>query len=340
MPLAVLAIGGHALSQAHEQGTIEQQFANSRVICSIIAQLMQEGWQIVLTHGNGPQVGNCLLRVESAAPQVYRLPLDIIDADTQGGMGYMLQQVLGNRLRQLGIDSGVVALVTQVVVLADDPAFRAPSKPIGPFMNEEEMRQRVAQLGWQVVLEANRGYRRVVPSPQPQRIVEIEAVRAMIAAGITPIAAGGGGVPVIEARDAAPGAPSHSLPHYVGVPAVIDKDRASALLAHQLGAEVLVICTGVANVTTGFASASPTALAEVGMEELGAHLRAGEFPPGSMGPKVEAVIDFLGWGAQVEPDVGIDRRAIITDAEHLVQALRGEAGTIVRRLDTPPGARA
>ncbi len=316
--LAVLAIGGNALAQAHQQGNIEEQFDNARRTCTVIAQLVEQGWDLVLTHGNGPQVGNSLLRVERAAPEVYRLPLDIIDADTQGGIGYMLQQVLGNQLRLRGIVRTVVALVTQVSVAAEDPAFQNPTKPIGPFMTATEAEHAKTTLNWNTVEDSGRGHRRVVPSPTPIRIVEIEAIRAMVAAGLIPIAVGGGGVPVVEEADG----------RLFGAHAVIDKDRASALLALEVNADLLIILTGVPNVAIGYGTPEEQALTNVSPKELRQHLLNDAFPPGSMGPKIEAVLSFVDSPEPQAPE----RLAIITDQDNLLAAVAGTAGTRVHTM--------
>jgi carbamate kinase len=312
MPLAVIAIGGNSLTQANQVGTIVEQFANAQHTCEQVARLIERGWSLVLTHGNGPQVGNVLERVELAAGQVYRLPLDVCDADTEGGIGYMLQQVLGNELRARGIDRTVVTLITQTQVDAADPAFQRPDKPIGPFFAEAEARHKQGTLGWTMHEDAGRGWRRVVPSPRPLRILEVEAVRRCVAAGLIPIAVGGGGIPVVERS---PGA-------FAGIEAVIDKDRTAALLARSILADVLLISTAVPAVQLGYRTAQARELGEVDRDTLRAHLAAGEFAAGSMQPKVEAALEFAG----ARPGT----LAVITDPEHLVEGIDGRAGTRVR----------
>ena len=312
MPLAVVAIGGNALARADQKGSVEEQYANAAETCRRLVDRITGGWDLVLTHGNGPQVGRLLQQMERELDPAYRLPLDIVDADTQGGMGYMLQQVLGNELRARGVDRHAVTIITQVVVDAGDPAFAAPDKPIGPFFDEAEAHERMREHGWVMREDSGRGWRRLVASPLPLRVVEIDAVRACWKAGAVPIAAGGGGVPVVEVQ---PG-------RYAGVGAVIDKDRASALLARELGAELLVITTGVEAVAVGFGTPAQRPLREVDAAELRGYLRAGEFPAGSMAPKVEAALAFA------ESQAG--RTAVITDAAHLAEAWSGAAGTIVR----------
>lgn len=309
MNLAVVAVGGNALTQSNQVGTIPEQFANAASTCSHLAKLIANGVKMVVTHGNGPQVGNVLRRVELSRDQVYPLPLDVCDADTQGGIGYMLQQVLGNELRRLSQPHTVVTLVTQVLVDANDPGFANPTKPIGTFYKHDDAMLRIKELGWQMKEDAGRGYRRVVASPKPLEVIELEAVRRCLEAGLVPIAVGGGGIPVVRQ--------GHEL-H--GIEAVVDKDRASALLASALGADLLVISTGVPEVQVHFGKPDKRDLHEVSAAELLAHYEAGEFPAGSMGPKVEAALDFLSKGG---------KRVIITDPDHLEAALQNEAGTHV-----------
>lgn len=310
MQLAVVAVGGNALAQSNQVGTIPEQFENATIMCKHLARLISSGVQIVLTHGNGPQVGNVLRRVELSRDQVYPLPLDVCDADTQGGIGYMLQQVLGNELRRVGVTRTVVTLVTQVLVDEKDTAFQNPTKPIGSFMTRDDAEKRQREQGWQVKEDSGRGYRRVVPSPKPLEVIEITAVRKCIEAGLVPIAVGGGGIPVVKQNG-----------ELHGVEAVIDKDRASALLASELGADLLIISTGVSEVQVRFGKPDARVLREVTRDELRKHYEAGEFPAGSMGPKVEATLDFLARGG---------KKVIITDPVHLEAALQNEAGTHVR----------
>jgi carbamate kinase len=263
-----------------------------------------------VTHGNGPQVGNVLLRSDLAAHLLPRLPLDTCVADTQGGMGFMLQQCLDNAFCQVGVRRPTVTVVTRTVVQFDDPAFRRPSKPIGNFYEEAQARRRMAADGWVMEEDAGRGWRRVVPSPEPREIVEERAIRALLDTGAIVIAAGGGGVPVVRQADGS----------LLGVEAVVDKDLASALLAANLGAEVLLILTGVEHVALDFGRPTRRDLHEVTATELAGHAAAGQFAPGSMLPKVQAAMRFLALGG---------RRAVITTAELSEKALAGETGTQV-----------
>ncbi len=309
MTLAVVAVGGNALTQANQVGTIEEQYANATATCRALAKLIHSGLRPVITHGNGPQVGNVLRRVELSRHQVYPLPLDVCDADTQGGIGYMLQQVLGNELQRIGLKRTVVTLITQVLVRADDPGFSKPDKPVGPFYNKEDAEARMAE-GWQMREDAGRGFRRVVPSPQPRRIIELDAILSCVENGLVTIAVGGGGIPVVELDGT-----------LLGVEAVVDKDRASSLLARSMGAELFIITTGVSEVQVHFGTPQARTLRRVSRDEIRAYLEAGEFPPGSMGPKIEAALAFLDSGRG---------RVIITSAPQLEEAIAGRAGTHIR----------
>ena len=306
-PIAVIAIGGNSLSRENERGTFEEQQAHAKETCEGIGAVLQKGYRVVVTHGNGPQVGEALLRSERAngagAPQ----HLDVCGAETEGAMGYLLQQTLDNTLYEKGMPQKVVSLITQVIVDADDPAFLRPDKPIGPFYQREEAEQRRDQFGWKVVEDAGRGWRRVVASPHPRRIYEIEAIRACLDAGFVVIAAGGGGIPVVRRAG-----------QLTGSEAVIDKDRCSALLATELGAELLLFSTGVTHVYLHFGKENEKPLFHLSWEEARAYLKQGEFAAGSMGPKVEAALRFLEFGG---------RRAIITAPEYLAAAVGSAAGT-------------
>ncbi|HEX7578736.1 MAG TPA: carbamate kinase, partial [Thermoanaerobaculia bacterium] len=269
-------------------------------------------WETVITHGNGPQVGFILRRSELARAELHEVPLDFCDADSQGAIGYMFQQALGNEFRRVGIAREVVSVVTQTVVAADDPAFQNPAKPIGSFMDEDTARERAAKNGWVVVEDSGRGWRRVVASPMPRRIVETEAIRALLAAGIVVIAVGGGGIPVVEL-------PNGNLR---GVEAVIDKDFGSALLASALGADLFVISTSVEKVALNWGRKDQTWVDRMTLDEARARLSEGHFAKGSMGPKIEAIIRFLEAGG---------REAIVTNPENIEQALAGRTGTRIVR---------
>jgi carbamate kinase len=304
---AVIAIGGNSLIRAGEKGSIPEQIANARRISKAIVSLMKTGMHLVITHGNGPQVGAQLLRSERAAGQVYEQGLDVCVAATQGEIGYILQQSLQLELRLAGIHQPVTTVVTQVVVRADDPGFQKPTKPIGPFYSSSAAEEKARLFGWQMVEDASRGYRRVVASPAPVEIIEVEVIRSILDRGILVIAAGGGGIPVVREDGL-----------FRGVDAVIDKDRASVLLAMELAVDLLVFSTDADHVYLQFKQPGQRALKRVCLDELRTYYEAGEFPPGSMGPKVEAAMRFLQAGG---------KEAIITSLDHLADAVIGDAGT-------------
>ncbi len=304
---AVIAVGGNSLIRAGEKGDIAEQVANTRRTARAIVQLIRDGLHIVVTHGNGPQVGAALLRSERASDQVYAQPLDVCDAATQGEIGYLLQQSLFNEMTEAGLRHPVVTLLTQVVVSEDDPAMQHPTKPIGPFYSRADAEERAAHFGWRIVEDASRGYRRVVPSPAPLEIVEEECIRTMMAQGALVIALGGGGIPVVR-KDGG----------LVGIEAVIDKDRASALLACRLKADYFIISTDADRVYRDYRKPTQRPLDFVTAEEIQRDYRAGQFPPGNMGPKIESALRFLRSGG---------REVIITSYEYLPDAIHGKAGT-------------
>lgn len=311
---AVVAIGGNALIADGQRGTIAEQFENAHHAARQVAALAADGWRMVVTHGNGPQVGFILLRSEmvSAQPFVPRLSLDMSVADSQGGIGYIVGNSLLAEMARCGLRDNVACVLTQTVVDPDDPAFTHPSKPIGSAFPADEAERRRADHGWTMVEDAGRGYRRVVASPKPVRIIETAAIRTLLEAGFLVIAAGGGGIPVVEEE---PGV-------YRGVEAVIDKDLASALLAASLGVPLLVISTGVERVAVRFRQPDQRSLDRVTLSEIRGYLAAGEFPEGSMGPKIRAAIQFLEQGGE---------EVIITSLERLEAAVVGEAGTHIVR---------
>jgi carbamate kinase len=306
-PVAVVAIGGNSLAPRGERGTFAEQRRHARLAGEAIAAVLGAGHRVVVTHGNGPQVGNLLLRAEKAQSELPVEPLDACVAETQGGIGYLLVQAIENALNARKLPGGVVAMITQVVVDPADPAFVLPTKPVGPFFTEAEARQREQSLGWQVGEDAGRGWRRRVASPWPVEIVELDAIRVGLDSGATVVAAGGGGIPVMRGGAG-----------LAGVEAVIDKDRVSAQLAEALGAELLLFLTDVDGVAWHFGQVDERWLDRVEWEEAKKYLEQGEFPAGSMGPKIEAALDFLDAGG---------RRAIITSAGKAAAALGGRAGT-------------
>lgn len=309
--LALIAIGGNSIIKAGQRGTVEEQFANVEETCRSIVQLVLRGYRVIITHGNGPQVGAQLLRSELAASQVYTHPLDMCVADTQGSMGYMIQNSLQRALDDKDRNDEVGTVVTQVVVDENDPAFENPTKPIGPFYTEEEAREKSERFGWKMVEDAARGYRRVVPSPVPLEIVEARMIRAAVENDIIVIAVGGGGVPVVRRND-----------RLYGIEAVIDKDRASSILAQSLNADLFIISTDAEKVCLNFKKPNQKPLDRLTVSEARKYLHEGHFPPGNMGPKIEAVISYIEAGGE---------HAIITSPEHLGRAVDGETGTHIMR---------
>ena len=307
---AVIAVGGNALILDGQRGTIAEQFENARDTACHIAALVADGWRVVLTHGNGPQVGFILLRSELVAEEapVPRLTLDMAVADSVGGVGYIITNSLVNELGRVGLADRVVCVMTQTVVDPDDPAFQRPTKPIGPAYSAAEAERLQREEGWTMVEDAGRGYRRVVASPRPQRIVEVGAIRALLAAGYVVVACGGGGIPVVETE---PGV-------YRGVEAVVDKDFASSLLAASLGVQTFVISTGVEKVAVRYRQPDQRFLDRMTVSEAQQYLEAGEFPEGSMGPKIRAALQMLAGGG---------KEVIITSPPHLEEAMAGRTGT-------------
>ncbi len=309
---AVIAIGGNSLILDKDHQSVEDQYQAAKETCHHIADMIEQGWDVAIGHGNGPQVGFILRRSEIAAKVagMHEVPLDACGADTQGALGYALQQNLYNEFRRRGIDKHAATVVTQVRVDLDDPAFSNPTKPIGGFMEEAEARDRAARDGWSVVEDAGRGWRRVVASPMPREIVELEAVEMLLNAGIITITVGGGGIPVAltEAGDLA------------GVAAVIDKDYASSLLAQSIHADLFLISTAVEQVYVNFRKPDQRAIDRMTLSEAKQYLAEGQFGKGSMAPKIESIIRYLEAGG---------KQAIITDPPHIAAALRGVTGTWV-----------
>lgn len=306
--LAVVAIGGNSLIENPKDPGIARQWEAVRKTCNHIADMLADNWHVVVTHGNGPQVGYILRRGEIAAKQgIHDVPLDLVVADTQGSIGYMLGQSLDNALRRRGMNRTCATVITQVRVDADDPAFQNPTKPIGSFMTEEEARKFEAE-GWNVMEDSGRGWRRVVASPIPRAIQEINAIQALMLSGYVVIASGGGGIPVVR----------NEVGSLRGVFAVIDKDRTASLLAQTLRADLLIISTGVEKVYVNFNKPEQKALDELTLQEAREYMAQGHFGVGSMLPKIEAAIDFVQNGGP---------KAIITNPENLSKALKGEAGT-------------
>jgi carbamate kinase len=305
--LATIAIGGNSLITNPKQPDVSSQWDAVRETCEHVADMIAGGWNVIVTHGNGPQVGYILRRSELAAHEVHTVPLDIIVADTQGAIGYMLQQSLDNALRRRGINRTILTVVTQTRVDPNDPAFTKPNKPIGGFMTEAEARRYEAE-GWTVVEDSGRGWRRVVASPKPVAIQEINAIRALIMGDYVVVAVGGGGIPVV--RDEAG--------ELRGTYAVIDKDRASSLIAQSMRADLFIISTAVERVALHYNKPEQRFLDQMTLAEARQYMAEGHFAPGSMLPKIEAAIDFVQMGGPM---------ALITDPPNLARALAGETGT-------------
>ena len=305
----VIALGGNAINRAGEQGTITEQFNNTRKALDGIIDVIKSGNDVILTHGNGPQVGNSLVRVEAGFEKKIPLrPLGVLVADTEGGIGYMIEQSLLNRLTQEGIERDVVTLLSQVVVDENDPKMKDPSKPVGQFYSEEEAKELETSRNWVMKSDSGRGWRRVVPSPLPQKIVESRVIKQLVNNHTIVITCGGGGIPVYYTKDGL----------LEGVDGVIDKDFASALLANEINAETLVIATGVEKVAINFGTENQEDLETITLEECEKHINDNQFAPGSMLPKIEAAISFIKNGG---------KEVIITLPETISEAIDGKKGT-------------
>jgi len=308
--LIVVAFGGNAVYPPTIKGLAEEQLEIMDAACELLVPVFRAGYRAVLTHGNGPVVGNILFRMALTSKHLVPMPMDVCVAHSQGGIGYMLQQSLANVLARHGIRASVSSIVTEVEVDPNDPAFTHPTKPVGRFFSEADAQRIAAETGWDFVEDSGRGWRRVVPSPMPLAILETPAINALLAAGVIPIAAGGGGIPVVRA----PGG------GYRGVAAVVDKDLTSGLLAADVGAGQLVMLTGVERVALDFGKPTQRSIERLTVAEARKHLADGQFPPGSMGPKIAAALGFIERGGP---------RAVITSLDKLDLALDGRAGTAI-----------
>ncbi len=305
---AVVALGGNAITRPDKEDTIANQFANTRQSLHGIVELIREGYKLVITHGNGPQVGNALLRIELARGKAPILPLGVLVADTEGGMGYMIEQSLQNRLRAEKIDRPVATLITQMIVDENDPAVNNPTKFIGQFYTEEQAREFEKSRGWTMKKDADRGWRRVVPSPTPLKVVEAVTLEKLVNGGTIVIAGGGGGIPVYIDQKG----------NLEGMDAVIDKDLASAVIGTEIGADILSILTSVDKVAINFHKPNQKLIDKMTVSEAKKHLADGQFPPGSMGPKIKAAIQFIENGGKL---------VTISDVKDAQPAIQGKAGT-------------
>lgn len=306
--VAVVAVGGNALIVDKTKKSIPDQFDAIKETMGHIAGMIEDGWDVIITHGNGPQVGFIMRRSELAMHELHPIPMDYAGADTQGAIGYMGQKALHNEFKKRGIKKQAVTVVTQVEVSPDDPAFEKPTKPVGSFLDEATAKERMETMGQTFVEDAGRGWRQVVPSPKPLNIVEVDAIKELVDAGFSVIAVGGGGIPVVEKEDG----------DLRGVEAVIDKDFASGLLANNINADLLIISTAVEKVSLNFGKENEQWIDEMTVAEAEKYIEEGHFAPGSMLPKVQAIVKFLKEGG---------KKALITDPPNIQRALNGETGT-------------
>lgn len=307
MKTAVVAIGGNAIIKEGQKGTITEQFENVMSSVDAIIDLIEEGYEVVLTHGNGPHVGNSLIKGDASKNQVPDYPMDAYGAETQGLLGYIIKQSFTNRLKERGLNKNVAAIVTQVLVDENDPGFNHPTKPVGPFFTKEEADTLEREKAYVMVEDSGRGYRRVVASPKPIEIMEKDMIKLLSRENYIVIAAGGGGIPVIQKNN-----------QLIGVEAVIDKDYASALLAKEIEADLLVILTGVAQVAINFGKDNQESLSQMTYKEAEKHMSDGQFPKGSMGPKIDAAMEYVKSGRG---------EALITSIDQLKEAVQGQTGT-------------
>ncbi|MGQ9800386.1 MAG: carbamate kinase [Candidatus Saccharicenans sp.] len=306
--IALIAFGGNAILPEDQKGLQEEQMRNSQKAAELMVQIIKKGYELIVVHGNGPQVGNLLIQMEEAANKIPPFSLDVCDAMTEGSMGFMLEKAIVNELRKNSIDKDVATVITQVVVDREDPAFQKPTKPVGPFYPKFRAQQLARQKKWTMVEDAGRGYRKVVPSPRPIDVVPKWIIRDLVLSGRVVIAAGGGGIPVIL----------NNRGLYEGVEAVIDKDYAASLLAREVGADLFIILTGIPRVYYNFGRPDQKPLPVITVAEARKYLEEGQFPPGSMGPKIRAAIEYIEAGG---------REVLITSANHLKAALINRSGT-------------
>ncbi|MCX6575958.1 MAG: carbamate kinase [Candidatus Aminicenantes bacterium] len=306
--LALIAFGGNALLTENQRGIQEEQMKNAEKAAQLMAHIVRKGYELIIVHGNGPQVGNLLIQMEEAVTKVPPYSLDLCDAMTEGSMGFMLERAITNELRRHSIDKEVITLVTQVVVDRNDPAFDSPTKPVGPFYTRYRAQQLAREKKWTVVEDAGRGYRKVVPSPKPIDVVPKWIIRDLVQAGRIVVAAGGGGIPVIL----------NNRGLFEGVEAVIDKDYAASLIAREVKVDLFIILTGIEEVYINFGKPDQQEMPVLTVDEAQKYLEEGQFPPGSMGPKIQAAIDYIKAGG---------KEVLITKASHLKAALLKRSGT-------------
>jgi len=306
--LALIAFGGNALLPENERGIQEEQMKNAEKAAQLMVHIVRKGYELIIVHGNGPQVGNLLIQMEEAVTKVPPYSLDLCDAMTEGSMGIMLERAITNELRRQSIDKEVITLVTQVLVDRNDPAFEKPTKPVGPFYTRYRAQQLAREKKWTVVEDAGRGYRKVVPSPKPIDVVPKWIIRDLVQAGRIVVAAGGGGIPVIL----------NNRGLFEGVEAVIDKDYAASLIAREVKVDLFIILTGIEKVYIHFGKPDQQEMPILTIDEAQRYLEEGQFPPGSMGPKIQAAIDYIKAGG---------KEVLITKASHLKAALLRRSGT-------------
>ncbi len=308
---AVIAFGGNAILKENEKGTIQEQLLHCKETCQTLLSIIERGYELIIVHGNGPQVGNLLIQVEEAQTKTPPLPIEVCVAATQGTMGFMLEMEMRNQLTKRGLKKEVTTLVTQVVIEPDVEKFEHPTKPVGPFYTKEQAERLHRERRWDIVEDSRRGYRRVVPSPRPIEIIEVETIRALVEAGHIIIAGGGGGIPLVKENG-----------RLVGVEAVIDKDYTASLLARQIGADLFIILTRVPKVSLNFGTHQERPIGCMTSEEAKGYLAAGHFPPGSMGPKISAALEFV---------EATGKEVLITSPEVLAAAIEGKSGTRIIR---------
>ena len=311
---AVIAFGGNAILPSGQRGLQQEQLKNSQKAARLLIHVVKKGYDLILVHGNGPQVGNLLIQMEEAINKIPPFSLEVCDAMTEGSMGYMLEMAVVNELRKNSLDKEVATLITQVVVDRNDPAFENPTKPIGPFYSKYRAQMLIKEKKWSMVEDAGRGYRKVVPSPKPIDVVNKWIIRDLVRSGKIVITAGGGGIPIII----------NGRGLFQGVEAVIDKDYASSLIAREVGADLFIILTGVPRVCLNFGTPEEIPLPVISISDAERYLEEGQFPPGSMGPKIKAAVEYIRSGGQ---------EVLITSAAHLKASLIKRSGTIIREDD-------